>query len=241
MLRHAPPPREPASLRASAMRRRTLRRAVAVAILAAAAAVGACGEGIDARREGWPSTAVEISVERARTNARLRASIPECRTWPADVTPDSIGPLRAGQTLTELVAACPEHVRGWDRGFAGIPAPAIATRLGGGVVVAVLNDTLPTARVMEVTTADLATPEGLGLGSPLYDLLDELGGGRLAAGPCVLEIVFDARPGVGFLLGWPADELDCDEIDAIADENALDRLPVDTVVRRLSQYGVAPG
>jgi hypothetical protein len=212
-------------------------KCVAFVLAAAVAGIGAgCGGAGELSGEGWPRTSVQISVDRVRSNPQLRSSIPQCREASPDVTPDSIGPWRAGQTLTELTAACPQHVFAWDWGFAGVPAPAVATRLGDAVVIAVLNDTLPAAHVSELATADLGTPEGLGAGSPLYDLLEELGPGRLVEGPCIVEIVFDARPGLSFLLAWPGDEIACDDIPDIVADNDLARLPPDTFVRHLTQF-----
>jgi hypothetical protein len=216
---------------------RTVKPAPIIVLTCLALTVGAGCERGELGTESWPDRSVRIGVDVIRANPLLREAIPLCREAPPWMLPDSVGPMRAGQSLAELRTLCPEHGLGWDWGPSNIPAPALAARMGDAVVIAVLNDTVPGAYVMEVVSGDLATPEGLGAGSPLDDLIDEYGEGELmTGGECVLEITFASVRGLAFMLAWPPGEVPCEDVQEIADEDALDRLPVETYVRQVTQF-----
>jgi hypothetical protein len=194
-------------------------------------------EAAAAEAGGWPDLDVDVGVATVQEESRLRRFVPACPAGPVTVRPDSIGPLRAGQTLAELSARCPRLLRGWDWGFGGRAIPAVAVSLGGSIVVALLTDTLPDSHVGQLATGDLSTPEGFGAGSPIEDLIDALGAPELVAAECGVELKFAARPGLSFAVEPPPGApLDCAEIDAAVRENSADRLPPGTVVRYILQF-----
>jgi hypothetical protein len=187
--------------------------------------------------EGWPGYEVEVSVATFQQDYRLREFVPTCTMAPTVATSDSIGPLHAGQTLAGLTAACPQQLRGWAWGAGGVSTPAAAVSLGGSIVVALIGDTLPGAVIGQVVTGEVATTEGFGAGSPIEDLIDGLGRAELIAADCTVELKFASRPGLSFLVEVPpGSELECADFEAIARENAVDRLPPGTLVRALIQF-----
>jgi hypothetical protein len=216
------------------------RHAASVGCIAIACAVlvAACDpRGADRAGDGaWPGAEFRLSVEMFRGDAALRASVPACRMVAPVVTPDSIGPVRAGQSLAQLLNVCPDPILGWVWTHDGSALPALATRLGSAIVVALLTDTVAAAIVAEAMTADLGTAEGIGSGSSLDDVVAVYGEGELVAGDCELEVIFDARPGLSFVLHSPAALLTCEEVTEIADENTFDRVPPDALVAYIVQY-----
>jgi len=114
--------------------------------------------------------------------------------------------------------------------------PTVAATIGGAIVVAVLADTIATSAIGYLASGDAGTPEGFGAGSPIEDLIEELGAPRLASGECTLLMSFESRPGVGFVLELPpGSDIDCAEFDRIARDDDADRLPPGTMVRYLVQ------
>lgn len=190
-------------------------------------------------KQAWPDEfEVQLNVETLAFRPELRDLIPQCGKQVPSVTADSVGPFHAGQTLAEVLQACPAVYRAWDWGYEGIPSPVVVVRLGDAAVFAQLEDTALDSRVYHVSTADAATPEGLGSGSRLSELLAAYGQGRLVEGECVFGITFDTKPGLSFLLKWPEDEpVECGDLVMLVNQNAIDELPPGTTVRYLVQYG----
>lgn len=192
--------------------------------------------------DAWPEDreANQLQVIRFRNGEGRPGStqVPQCRESAPSMTPDSVGPVRAGQTLKELRRACPELLRGWDWGDEGVPAPAVAVRLGDAVVTAELDSTLAASRVRAVTVehGSARTPEGFGPGSTLGEMARAWGAPRLIEGECVIEAVFPGREGLVWRLSIPG-RPDCAQVGEIARANAADRLPPETVVSRVTQIG----
>jgi hypothetical protein len=186
----------------------------------------------------WPASSADIGVRALRRDRALRENIAMCAPGIPDFTADSVGPVFAGQTLADLLTACPHAARGWDRGDQGPAIPALAIRLGSALLTALLLDTLPTSPVAQVESADLATPEGIGSGSSLEELLATYGDGILLDRDCSLEITFPTTPGLAFMLLLPPGaRIDCDQIPTVADDNAIDLLPPGTLVHYLIHFG----
>src|SRR2546425_8704059 len=94
-----------------------------------------------------------------------------CRAETPALTSDSLGPLRPGMTLAELLRACPRPYYGWHI-EEGIPEPGIAVRLGRVLALVILRDTVGSKAVAyRILIADSAarTPDGLGPGSRLAE------------------------------------------------------------------------
>jgi hypothetical protein len=192
--------------------------------------------------DAWPEDreANQLQVIRFRNGEGRPGStqVPQCRESAAMITSDSVGPVRAGQTLKELRRACPELLHGWDWGDEGVPAPAVAVRLCDAVVTAELDSTLATSRVRAVTVehGSARTPEGLGPGSTLGEMTRAWGAPRLIEGECVIEAAFPGREGLVWRLSIPG-RPNCAQVGEIARANAADRLPPETMVSRVTQVG----
>jgi hypothetical protein len=200
-------------------------------------ALGACAGDGPATGGAWADPRAEVSVGAFQRDRTLRERVPACARAPAPVTGDSVGPLRAGQTLAELEARCPGAMRGWDRGD-GPPIPTLAVRLGASVTIALMLDTVADARVAQVESAELATAEGMGAGTSLEELLATYGDGLLVERDCAVEIEFAALRGVSFMLAMPpGGGVACDEIPDIVEENAIDLLPPGTLVAWVIHHG----
>jgi hypothetical protein len=140
--------------------------------------------------------------------ARDLIHVPRCRPSVPRITPDSIGPFRLEESLSALQRNCPGLLYGWAVDPDGFPVPAVAARLGGAIVTALLSDTIPTATVHRVTVqqAGPRTAAGIGVGSTLRDLRRAYGAPGSAEPGCVLHIWFASLPGVAFHMKFPPRE-----------------------------------
>jgi hypothetical protein len=138
--------------------------------------------------------------------ARPGETVPACGGRPPTITGDSIGPFRLDEPLTALTERCPHLLYGWVLISDGYPVPTVAARLGGTTVTAYASDSLSTARLtrVEVTGPGLRTAEGLGVGATLAALQGAYGAPQASESDCVLRVWFDARPGLAFLMEYPA-------------------------------------
>ena len=155
---------------------------------------------------GWPPAGAAFAEWRIRQSATLRGSVPPCTSTTPLVEPDSIGPLRPGETLGDLKATCPLlHL--WWEGEPDDWSPVIAVRLGSAIVGVMIEDTTPTNRVgaLEVLDSSLRTPEGVAVGSTYRQLKAAYGSGDLNAGAeecTTVEVHFPGRPGLFFDLAY---------------------------------------
>ena len=121
------------------------------------------------------------------------------------ITPDSIGPFRLGESLSDLRRLCPRLLYGWEWISDGYADPAVAVRLGGATITALVSDTLPAATLhkVELVGPGPATAEGVGVGSTLRELERAYGAPGASESDCVLRVWFDSRPGLAFRMEYP--------------------------------------
>lgn len=140
--------------------------------------------------------------------ARAPGGAPRCRERTPPLTPDSIGPFRLAQTLSELQQKCPQLLYGWQLDPDGFPVPAVVTRLGAATLTALFTDTLPssTVRQVDVTNGSAQTAAGVGLGSTLRELQQAYGAPGASEPGCELRVWFAALPGLAFRMAFPPRE-----------------------------------
>jgi hypothetical protein len=141
------------------------------------------------------------------------AATPLCRAAGAIITGDSIGPLHVGQSLDEVLTRCKSVLAGWDWGDEGVPEPALAVRLGSMVVVATMEDTTLTARVVILGTGSPGSvnSEGVRIGMPMDSVPARLGSPQLIENDCALYATFAGHPRLGMRLTHP-EGADCGDL-----------------------------
>lgn len=132
-------------------------------------------------------------------------SSPTCRQELPLITPDSIGPFRLGESLSDLQRQCPHLLYGWEWISDGYAVPAVAARLGRATITALLSDTLPTATLhtVELVAPGPRTAERVGVGSTLEELERAYGAPAASESDCILRVWFDSRPGLAFRMEYP--------------------------------------
>jgi len=124
------------------------------------------------------------------------------------LTGDSIGPFRLGESIEELRRRCPRLLYGWVLISDVYPVPTVAVQLGGATITAFASDSLPTATLsrVEIRSPGPRTDAGLSVGSTLRQLERVYGAAQASESDCELRIWFDARPGLAFLMEYPANQ-----------------------------------
>lgn len=133
--------------------------------------------------------------------------------------------------LAEAAAACTQRVVGWDWGAEAIPEPAFAVRVGPSVVVAVLTDTLPTARIYRLVTYSTAarTSVGAHVGMSIDSLVTLYGAVTFDEYECGLFANFASLKHMGFALTLPSSPApDCGSLVP-----KKGRLPISSRVSRI--------
>ena len=156
------------------------------------------------------------------------APAPSCRSVTPVLATDSLGPLRPGMSLSDLLHACPRAYLGWHF-EEGIAEPAAAVRLGRVLAFAMLEDTSGTkARVYRIMTADTnaRTSDGLGPGSLVHEMIAAWGTPKLGAAECALYASWPARPYVSWILEFPR-TWDCSRLEAFVVDSVPTHLPRD--------------
>lgn len=131
--------------------------------------------------------------------------IPSCGSRVPSITTDSIGPFRPGMRLADLVRRCPRLMYGWVMISDGYAVPTVAARVGGATVTAYANDSSAGAVLnrIELVGRGPRTAEGVGVGSTLAELERRYGAPQASESDCLLQVWFDARPGLGFRMAHP--------------------------------------
>lgn len=184
----------------------------------------------------WPSDPAAAQLGMADP-----AAVPTCSSAAPLLTSDSLGPLRPGQSLLEVQVLCSSVQPVWDWGDEAVPSPALLTRLGPASVSALVEDTLPSSRVIEWTVRDehVRTGEGIGVGSTLQEVRSAYGSPTLYEGECVIEAVFEKQPGLIWRLDMPEGALDCQDIPQVVEQNAVDRIPAESRVQSVRVVGAS--
>lgn len=164
----------------------------------------------------WPADTPGFALDRPfGVTPAQRARIPSCASATPTVTTESIGPIFPGQSLDDLLAACPASYTAWhwDDGRYG---PAIAVRLGGALVIADLNGMREGDMVTRVVAFDKAkTAEGIGPGSPLAAVYRAYGTPTWQRGQCSVDARFESTPNLIVRIALPEEGSDAWSCDAI--------------------------
>jgi hypothetical protein len=205
----------------------SIRTGSSLALLATACATSATAQ---AR---WPADAELHQVTR-----EAAVPAPTCTAQTPTLTPDSLGPLRPGQTLHDVEHACPHLYYAWDWGYEAIPEPVAVVRLGDVQVMLAFHDTTSSSTAYRISTASqlARTTEGLGPGSQLSELIQAWGEPRFGVGECVLYAWFPSQEGLSFRLQLPG-PWDCTDLFAMEDTGDWSRVPTDARVRYVLLVG----
>lgn len=164
----------------------------------------------------WPADTAGHALDRPLgvTPAQL-ARIPSCSAETPPVTTEGIGPIFPGQSLNDLLAACPASYTAWhwDDGRYG---PAIAVRLGRALVVADVDGVSEGNMVTRVVAFDNAkTAEGIGPGSPLAAVYRAYGTPTWQRSQCSVDARFESTPKLIIRIALPEEGSDAWSCDAI--------------------------
>ena len=184
-----------------------------------------------AQSQAWPTDRLAGQLPSRDTE------IPACAGRPL-VTPDSLGPIRPGATLRELLVRCPDLLRYWDWGDEGMPEPAVAVRVGAATVFAVLEDTLPSSPVYRIYSADSMsqTTKGLGPGVTLRSLEEAYGSPQFQSAECRIYVYFPGQAGISWTLEIPkAANWECDAVEALNTDRTR-RPPAESRVGQVNVY-----
>ena len=185
------------------------------------------------RSISWPED--QTTYQLANLDS-LNLTVPRCGDN-AQLSPDSVGFLQLGQSVSAVAARCADAVPMWDWGDEGIPAPVLLIRIGDTALQLAFEDTLASSVLVTIATGDSSarTSLGVGPGSSFGQLTQAYGPARLVEGECVLHATFASAPGLSFRLDTRR-ALDCEEIVQVAAANAAPRLPSSTRVSEVFVY-----
>lgn len=114
----------------------------------------------------------------------------------AALTRYGVGPLRLDMQAADVRTLCPEARDTAWRGPGSAPRPALALRIGGRPVLALLDGERVAGVVVD--SAGLATPAGIGVGSTLAELRARYGRTCTAASGPETLVTSPAAPGIAF-------------------------------------------
>jgi hypothetical protein len=187
----------------------------------------------------WPRDTASKSIAHFSFEVPAqREQVPRCRAAAPLVTPDSVGPMHAGQTLAQLQRVCPKLFYGWYYTDDQAWAPAAAARLGDGVTVALLDGTAPESRVSLVVAVDSAirTREGVGARTTLAAARAALGDPTLVPRKCAVFARWPTHPGlIARLLLADETRWECSMMRKLARSNDLRDVPSGTVIGFIGQ------
>jgi hypothetical protein len=107
--------------------------------------------------------------------------------------------------LKRVLARCPNVHRYWDWGDEGIPEPAVALLVEGGLIRVTFADTLPASLVQRVFTGALRarTAAAVGPGSTIAELERAYGPLSFATAECAIYAWSPRMSGVSWVLQFP--------------------------------------
>ena len=175
----------------------------------------------------WPRDTLQVA----------RPPAPSCMAETPRFGKNSVGPLRAGQTVQEILRHCPRLAFGWDWGDEGIPEPVADVRLGRMKVTIAFRDTLRTSVATRIWSEDSSarTAEGIGPGILLSRAIDAYGVPTLYAVECVLWAEFPKAKGLGWRLRTGLG--DCVRLNDFDGTQKADSLPGSTQIHTIIQVG----
>jgi len=140
------------------------------------------------------------------------ASVPGCRGR-LTISQDSLGPIAPGWTLKQVIRRCSVVYRYWERDDEGVPEPAVALLVDGGLIRVTFEDTLSDSRVQRVftTAARARTVAAVGPGSTVADLEKAYGSLRFGTAECTIYAWSPKMPGISWVLHLPVG-WDCNRI-----------------------------
>jgi hypothetical protein len=143
----------------------------------------------------WPRPSLTYDLRRIHPGLT-----PQCTTLIPVITPDSIGPIALGESLSELRRRCPETLHVWSLERSG--GPAVLVRLGSALVSAVLSDTFPASFITRIQPLDSVarTPQGFGIGSKVTQVISAYSGFSMISGAGSCTISFESLPRTMFLV-----------------------------------------
>jgi hypothetical protein len=156
------------------------------------------------------------------------APAPSCGSVTPVLGPDSLGPLRPGISLAQLLHSCARAYLGWHF-EEGIAEPGAAVRLGKVLAFAMFEDTSGAkAHVYRIMTADSSarTSDGFGPGSLVHQMINAWGTPKLGVAECALYASWPKQSHVSWILAFPH-TWDCSRLEAFVADSAPAHLPRD--------------
>ena len=192
----------------------------------------------------WPADTPGHALDRPfGVTPAQRGRIPSCSAETPLVTTEGIGPIFPGQSLNDLLAACPANYTAWhwDDGRYG---PAVAVRLGRALVVADVNGVREGDMVTRVVAFDNAkTAEGIGPGSSLAAVYRAYGAPTWQRSQCSVDARFESTPNLVIRIALPEEGSDawtCDAIRKLGTGKDFSHFPRDSRVSWIATELGAP-
>ncbi len=172
----------------------------------------------------WPDPDKAPQLQALNERRASNFPIPRCRDNTPILTHDSIGPIRAGQAVRDLLRQCPRLFFGWYW-EEGIPNPGFAVWLGKALVIATMTDSTTNARVVVAQTSSrtVRTSNGIGPGTLLRNAETTWGKGALDEAECQLTVSFHSQPGLAWIVTIPS-HWECGKAEGGANTNVLPRV-----------------
>ncbi len=185
----------------------------------------------------WPDPDKAPQLQALNEGRASNLPIPRCRDNTPILAPDSIGPIKAGQAVRDLLRQCPRLFFGWYW-EEGIPNPAFAVWLGKALVIATITDSTTNARVFVAQTSSRTarTSNGIGPGSLLRTAEAAWGKGSLDEAECQLTVSFYSQPGLAWTVTIPS-HWECGKAEGGASTNVLPRVTRLEVARLYKREG----
>jgi hypothetical protein len=184
----------------------------------------------------WPADQDAYQVG-AEYSARELATIPQCTGDIPALASDSMGPLRPGLTVAEILERCGQALLLWEWTDAPDATPAMLVRLGTVPATITVADTMASSRVVSVAVSEpsVRSRAGIGPGSTFGEVRAALGAVRsVRAENCVLVATFAEAPMMAWSLAPSRGLSGCAGVSSFAGRGALAPIAPETRVARVS-------